>query len=156
MLSLKKTRKKKKPEIDRPCSGELNVYFRNCYLPPGISNVAYNCYASSLLQCLCNHPTFLEIFSSSNSSIKENLLLSELCYNYIATACAFPSRFPCIVWDTYVHARFAGRNHTVYVQLRAFVDKYLSPQRGCDNKQCTVSPISFLTAMKGVLYFMHT
>lgn len=35
------------------------VYHHDALLPPGISNIANNCYASSVYRCLLNHPVFL-------------------------------------------------------------------------------------------------
>ena len=29
--------------------------------PPGIGNIANNCYANAVLQCLMNHPLFLDV-----------------------------------------------------------------------------------------------
>ena len=34
--------------------------------PPGITNTASNWYASSVLQCLLNHPAFLEFLHSTS------------------------------------------------------------------------------------------
>ena len=34
--------------------------------PPGITNTANNCYASSVLQCLMNHPVFLQFLQSTS------------------------------------------------------------------------------------------
>ena len=34
--------------------------------PPGITNTASNCYASSALQCLMNHAIYLELFQSTS------------------------------------------------------------------------------------------
>ena len=35
-----------------------SVYYTDYLCPPGIMNVANNCYASSLLHCLINHPIY--------------------------------------------------------------------------------------------------
>ena len=52
-LSLKKTRNRKQG------SGSCSlVYVPDCLYPPEIMNVANNCYASSVVQYLINHPSF--------------------------------------------------------------------------------------------------
>ena len=54
-LSLKRTRDRKQLQRRGSCTP---VYIPDCLYPPGIMNVANNCYASSIVQCLINHPSF--------------------------------------------------------------------------------------------------
>ena len=59
--------------------------------PPGILNTANNCYSSSVLQCLLNHPIFFELFQLSKGrdncetcQKSGNLLTNYIyIYNYI-------------------------------------------------------------------------
>jgi len=62
MLSLKKTRVKRK-ERSSALKKELEVCHHGL-TPPGISNLASNCYINSILQCLFNHPTFLGLLNT--------------------------------------------------------------------------------------------
>jgi len=75
MLSLKKTRKRRKVEValcDSNSNENLCIYSSNFPVqPPGISNIASNCYVSSLLQCLCNHPTVIEACKSASREAGE-------------------------------------------------------------------------------------
>ena len=61
-LSLKKTSKRKDtattPTSKRRSHVTGEVCFRNYLRPAGITNAANNCYASSVLHCLLNHPVF--------------------------------------------------------------------------------------------------
>ena len=38
---------------------DAELYNSEALLPPGMTNIASNCYANSIIQCLLNHPTFL-------------------------------------------------------------------------------------------------
>ena len=49
-----------------PGNKVIAMLFYIALQPPGITNTASNCYASSVLQCLLNHPAFLEFLHSTS------------------------------------------------------------------------------------------
>ena len=51
----------KKLQLSLAKSGKAGLFDSNAFLPPGISNTANNCYASSVVQCLMNHGGFLQL-----------------------------------------------------------------------------------------------
>ena len=52
-----------------------SLYNFEASLPPGITNSANNCYASSVIQCLLNHSVFL----STSEEINEEHDVCEKC-----------------------------------------------------------------------------
>ena len=56
-----------------------SLYNFDALLPPGISNIANNCYANSVLHYVLNHPTFVLLLQL----VKEDHIQSscELCLN---------------------------------------------------------------------------
>ena len=60
-LSLRKKAPAEKIAPERPRIPAAGVYNQDVLLPPGINNVARNCYANAVLQCLFNHLTFIEL-----------------------------------------------------------------------------------------------
>ena len=63
-LQLSPSAKKLSKVIPGSIVGSLacgEIYNTSVARPPGISNVGNICYASSVIQCLFNHPTFREL-----------------------------------------------------------------------------------------------
>ena len=65
MLSLKKKSSGSRfLQTDAGAARDFNSIGRYMYSrprPPGISNTANNCYASSIMHCLQNHPAFMNV-----------------------------------------------------------------------------------------------
>ena len=65
-LSLSKTnRKTPKKKVSVLPDG---IYDKEITFPPGIANIANNCYASSVLQCLFSHSTFRGVISDATGN----------------------------------------------------------------------------------------
>ena len=46
------------PRLPHTGTAKKKAYIRNISYPPGIANVANNCFARGVLHLLVNHPTF--------------------------------------------------------------------------------------------------
>jgi len=63
-LQLSRSGRKLSKALPGPVVGSLargEIYNTSVALPPGISNIGNICYASSVIQCLFNHPTFRDV-----------------------------------------------------------------------------------------------
>ena len=54
----------------------MSLYNFNCLKPPGINNIASNCYANSILQCLLNQPAFCHYIKSLDHAACKSCLTS--------------------------------------------------------------------------------
>ena len=57
----------------------VDVYSYAAACPPGIENLANNCYANAVLQCLMHHPDFLEF----TKCVKTSQSIQPGTYNYV-------------------------------------------------------------------------
>ena len=138
-LSLKKTAKPKVVSTistsRKSATGE--VYFHNCLRPVGITNAANNCYASSVLHCLLNHPIF--------PMLEEQVITKH--EGFCNSTCTRTGMWVSI--QLYALIQFSSFQGICAVAgLKGIVTNYKY-----SSNPCTVPPFSILTSLKSMSFY---